>query len=95
MIAHALGLFPEFNFVKFQCELHEPCDALAQCVNMAPGFRCEPCPNGFDGNHANGYYAQSVTNEYQNQLCEDIDECAMDIAELRLLEYSWNVYLYL
>lgn len=48
---------------------------------MAPGFRCEPCPSGFDGNHANGYYAQSVTNEYQNQLCEDIDECTLGIAD--------------
>lgn len=73
--------FLQYFAIEFQCVLHEPCDSLVQCVNMAPGFRCEPCPTGFDGTHANGYYAQSVTNEYQNQLCEDIDECAMGIAD--------------
>lgn len=64
--------------------MHQPCDELAQCINMAPGFRCEPCPNGFDGNHANGYYSQSFTSEYQNQLCEDIDECTLGIADCGL-----------
>lgn len=57
---------------------------------MAPGFRCEACPNGFDGNHANGYYSQSLTNEYQNQLCEDIDECALGIADCGLNSYCLN-----
>lgn len=38
-------------------------------MNLAPGFRCEPCPNGFEGVHVNGYYAQSITEEYKNQIC--------------------------
>lgn len=79
-VSSAFHLKIDFSF-RFQCELHHPCDAIADCVNMAPGFRCEPCPNGYDGNHANGYYAQSVTNEYRNQVCEDIDECVLGIAD--------------
>lgn len=63
-----------------QCYLHHPCDSLAGCVNLAPGFRCSPCPDGYDGVHANGYYSQSMTNEYRNQRCEDVDECMLGIA---------------
>lgn len=63
-----------------QCYLHEPCDPLARCINLSPGFRCLECPNGMDGQHANGYYAQSLTGEYQKQACHDIDECALGIA---------------
>lgn len=55
---------------NYQCIHHHPCDPLAKCVNEAPGFRCEPCPDGFDGLHANGYYAQSITQEYNNQICK-------------------------
>lgn len=61
--------------------MHQPCDQLARCVNLSPGFRCEPCPNGFDGHHANGYYAQTLTDEYQRQTCHDIDECALGLAQ--------------
>lgn len=53
---------------------------MGRCVNLSPGFRCEPCPNGFDGHHANGYYAQTLTDEYERQVCRDIDECALGLA---------------
>lgn len=46
-------------------------------MNLMPGFQCEPCPNGFDGNHAKGYQAQSMVNEYTNQVCQDVDECSL------------------
>lgn len=42
---------------------------MVKCINLAPGFRCEPCPNGFDGVHVTGYYAQSISEDYVNQLC--------------------------
>lgn len=63
-----------------ECDLHNPCDPMTKCVNLAPGFRCEPCPNGFDGIHVEGYYAQTITQEYTNQICNDIDECALGLA---------------
>lgn len=46
--------------------MYNPCDGLVKCINLAPGFRCEPCPNGYDGN---GYYAQSISEDHTNQLC--------------------------
>lgn len=57
-----------------------PCDPIAKCVNLAPGFRCEPCPDGYDGVHVNGYYSQSITQEYTTQMCNDIDECTLGLA---------------
>lgn len=42
---------------------------MVKCINLAPGFRCEACPNGFDGVHVTGYHAQSITEDYVNQLC--------------------------
>lgn len=52
-----------------KCALYNPCDGMVKCINLAPGFRCEPCPNGFDGVHVTGYYAQSMSEDYTNQLC--------------------------
>lgn len=60
----------------------EPCDRLTKCINLSPGFRCEPCPNGYDGNHANGVYASSATHEFRRQVCRDIDECANGAAAM-------------
>lgn len=37
-----------------ECELYNPCDGKSTCVNQNPGFRCEPCPMGYDGMHAYG-----------------------------------------
>lgn len=52
-----------------QCALYNPCDGMVKCINLAPGFRCEPCPNGYDGMHATGYFAESIGEDYINQLC--------------------------
>lgn len=84
-------LFPSFNretdslrkicfLVKRKCEIHNPCDPIAKCINLAPGFRCEACPMGFDGIHVNGYYSQSITEEYTTQICNDIDECEVGLS---------------
>lgn len=59
-----------------QCDIAEPCDPLARCQNLSPGFRCDPCPHGYDGHHANGCHASSITHDFRNQICRDIDECA-------------------
>lgn len=37
-----------------ECEMYRPCDILSTCVNQSPGFRCEPCPLGYEGMHAYG-----------------------------------------
>lgn len=37
-----------------ECELYQPCDDMVICHNLNPGFRCGPCPPGFDGIHAHG-----------------------------------------
>lgn len=53
---------------------------MTKCINLAPGFRCEPCPSGFDGIHVNGYYAESITQDYNKQVCNDVDECALGMS---------------
>lgn len=63
-----------FHLIKWllfssQCVLYNPCDPLTRCINLAPGFRCEPCPDGFEGIHVNGYYAEMITQDYKHQIC--------------------------
>ncbi|XP_020810586.1 cartilage oligomeric matrix protein-like, partial [Drosophila serrata] len=58
-----------------ECRLYMPCDDLTTCTNLNPGFQCGPCPPGFDGVHAHGYYADYLSVEYRKQTCMDIDEC--------------------
>ncbi|KAL7740676.1 hypothetical protein ACLKA6_000045 [Drosophila palustris] len=60
-----------------ECALYQPCDELAFCNNLNPGFRCGPCPPGFDGIHAHGYSADYLAVGFQKQTCLDIDECKM------------------
>lgn len=71
--------------------MHHPCDAITSCINLAPGFRCEACPDGFDGNHVNGYYAQSLTEEYSNQVCSDVDECALGNLKHIIITYEISI----
>lgn len=55
-----------------ECQFN-PCFPDVRCVNMAPGFRCEKCPLGYNGPELTGVgvaYAKS-----NKQMCEDIDEC--------------------
>ncbi|KAH8403240.1 hypothetical protein KR222_008894 [Zaprionus bogoriensis] len=58
-----------------ECALYKPCDEAAVCHNLNPGFRCGPCPLGFDGIHAEGYSAFYQTVAFQKQTCHDVDEC--------------------
>ncbi|XP_036675876.3 cartilage oligomeric matrix protein isoform X1 [Drosophila suzukii] len=58
-----------------ECEVYYPCDDLTSCTNLSPGFQCGPCPVGFDGTHAHGYYAEYYSLDYRKQTCLDIDEC--------------------
>lgn len=59
-------------------------------MNLSPGFRCEPCPQGFDGVHAEGYYADHITPEYRNQVCNDVDECSNGQAQCGLNAHCVN-----
>ncbi|XP_055847423.1 cartilage oligomeric matrix protein isoform X2 [Episyrphus balteatus] len=63
-----------------ECDLYEPCDSKAICVNLSPGFRCERCPAGFQGNHANGYSTTYLSPSYKRQICRDIDECEIGLS---------------
>lgn len=59
-----------------QCDLAEPCDPLVRCINMAPGFRCDPCPSGYTGSGHAGLQGQGLEFARRNrQRCYDIDEC--------------------
>lgn len=58
---------------------------------MAPGFRCDPCPSGYEGHHSNGYQATSLTHDFRQQLCRDIDECAKGTAQCGPNSHCTNV----
>lgn len=63
-----------------QCDLIEPCDLRVRCTNLSPGFRCDACPSGYDGDHAAGLYMTYVESGFKRQSCEDINECTKGIA---------------
>ncbi|XP_026843158.1 cartilage oligomeric matrix protein-like, partial [Drosophila persimilis] len=58
-----------------ECAIYQPCDELTVCTNLNPGFKCAPCPSGFDGIHAHGYFADHLSVDYRKQTCLDTDEC--------------------
>ena len=45
-----------------------------RCINLRPGFRCEPCPPGYTGNAPEGIGLEAAIRN--KQICSDIDECA-------------------
>ncbi|KFO22607.1 Cartilage oligomeric matrix protein [Fukomys damarensis] len=55
-----------------QCDAH-PCFPRVRCVNTSPGFRCEPCPDGFSGPAHEGVGLAFA--KASKQVCTDIDEC--------------------
>lgn len=65
------------TFFPFQCDLMEPCDQKVRCINLSPGFRCDPCPRGFGGSHENGIHMTTTIDpsSFEKQRCDDIDEC--------------------
>lgn len=58
-----------------ECDLYEPCDRRVHCTNLAPGFVCDPCPEGYAGEHANGVRVQHMDHTFKRQSCVDVDEC--------------------
>ncbi|XP_065214930.1 thrombospondin-4 isoform X1 [Planococcus citri] len=56
-----------------ECKLN-PCDPKVRCINLRPGFRCEPCPPGYTGNAPEGIGLDAALRN--KQICSDIDECA-------------------
>jgi len=64
----------ETIIMYFQCDLAEPCDLRVRCINLNPGFRCDPCPPGYTGSA--GVEGIGLEEAYHNrQQCYDIDEC--------------------
>ncbi|XP_004522857.1 cartilage oligomeric matrix protein isoform X1 [Ceratitis capitata] len=59
-----------------ECEIYRPCDPKVECINLNPGFRCEPCPLGYEGKHGRGFYLEYVGPDFRKQTCNDVDECA-------------------
>jgi thrombospondin 2/3/4/5 len=52
-----------------------------RCINLQPGFRCDPCPSGYHGHHGHGIHLNhAVEGNFQRQRCDDIDECREGIA---------------
>ncbi|XP_027462920.1 thrombospondin-4 isoform X2 [Zalophus californianus] len=60
------------DLLRQQCKYH-PCYPGVRCVNLAPGFRCEPCPVGFTGPVVQGVGISFAKSN--KQVCTDIDEC--------------------
>uniref|UniRef100_A0A8C4QE10 Thrombospondin 3 n=1 Tax=Eptatretus burgeri TaxID=7764 RepID=A0A8C4QE10_EPTBU len=56
-----------------ECQLANPCFPGVRCLNLAPGFSCDPCPLGLTGHLMLGVGIHSARN--QTQSCNDIDEC--------------------
>ncbi|XP_070566935.1 uncharacterized protein [Ptychodera flava] len=56
-----------------ECAYHNPCWDPSTCTNLAPGFECAGCPDGYDGYTPHGIGYEDVMAGDQN--CTDIDEC--------------------
>ncbi|XP_078740467.1 thrombospondin-3-like isoform X1 [Lampetra fluviatilis] len=56
-----------------ECKLASPCFAGVRCVNAAPGFSCEPCPDGLAGPLLQGVGVEFAKDT--KQVCTDVDEC--------------------
>lgn len=55
--------------------MYDPCDPRTDCINLSPGFQCNPCPPGFHGQHAEGIRTPFWDHMFRRQTCIDIDEC--------------------
>ncbi|XP_066589978.1 cartilage oligomeric matrix protein [Prorops nasuta] len=56
-----------------ECHLARPCHRHVQCINLSPGYRCEPCPSGYTGSRVEGIGLEMART--QRQICHDVDEC--------------------
>lgn len=56
-----------------ECLYSRPCDRMATCRNLSPGFTCTACPPGYTSNNVQGVGIEEA--QRQKQVCEDIDEC--------------------
>ncbi|XP_072182297.1 uncharacterized protein [Diadema setosum] len=59
-----------------ECVEANPCFNTSACVNFEPGFECGACPLGYTGTTPHGIGLDYANNN--QQVCEDIDECATD-----------------
>ncbi|XP_022097497.1 thrombospondin-1-like [Acanthaster planci] len=57
-----------------ECFLANPC--FDNCTNLSPGYECGACPPGYVGNTPHGIGMEHA--QANPQVCEDIDECAID-----------------
>ncbi|XP_055688217.1 cartilage oligomeric matrix protein [Lutzomyia longipalpis] len=64
-----------------ECDLRQPCDPKVRCVNLMPGFACDPCPPGFHGHHSLGIRITHWEHSFRRQTCHDIDECTTGTAQ--------------
>lgn len=55
--------------------MYDPCDPRTDCINLSPGFQCNPCPPGFHGQHAEGIRTPFWDHMFRRQTCIDVDEC--------------------
>lgn len=64
-----------------ECYSLRPCDAKARCTNLSPGFRCDPCPAGYNGQHYQGLFMTFADHTFVRQRCDNIDECRQGTAK--------------
>lgn len=57
-----------------ECDAAQPCHRDAACINEYPGFRCGPCPRGYEGSELRGVGLDFARSARQH--CRDVDECA-------------------
>lgn len=63
-----------------ECFTLQPCDPKTRCTNLSPGFQCDACPVGYDGQFYQGIRMTEADHTFQRQRCEDINECRTGIA---------------
>ncbi|XP_038053348.1 uncharacterized protein LOC119725831 isoform X2 [Patiria miniata] len=57
-----------------ECDIANPCQF--SCNNLSPGYECSGCPPGYVGDTPHGIGVEHA--QANQQVCEDIDECAVD-----------------